>query len=61
VAALRRWQRGQWLAPTALVALTGFLTSGLVNTLIDTPRFVFLLLLLVWLCGSDDADRAGQK
>jgi hypothetical protein len=61
VAALRRWQRGQWLAPTALVALTGFLTSGLVNTLIDTPRFLFLLLLLVWLCGSDDAERARQK
>ena len=38
VAALRRWQRGQVLAPAALVALAGFMTSGLVNTLVDAPR-----------------------
>lgn len=58
VAALRRHQRGQVLAPVALVALLGFLTSGLVNTLIDTPRFLLLLLLLVWLCGQDDGASA---
>jgi VanZ family protein len=55
VAALRRWQRGQVLAPAALVALAGLMTSGLVNTLVDTPRFLLLVLLLVWLCSQDDA------
>jgi len=49
----RRWWR--WRGPTALVALAGFMTSGLVNTLVDTPRFLMLVLMLVWLCSQDDA------
>jgi hypothetical protein len=53
VAALRRLQRGERLAPAALVALAGLLTSGLVNTLIDVPRFLFLLVLLAGLCALD--------
>lgn len=53
VAALRRHQRGERLAPAALVALAGFLASGLVNTLIDVPRFLFLLVLLAGLCAVD--------
>ncbi|HRD97518.1 MAG TPA: hypothetical protein PLA97_14100, partial [Rubrivivax sp.] len=61
VAALRRWQRGQVLAPTALVALAGFMTSGLVNTLVDTPRFLMLVLMLVWLCSQDDATTSPQR
>lgn len=61
IAALRRWQRGHVLAPVALVALAGYLTSGLVNTLFDTPRFLMLLLLLVWLCGQDDASAPSPR
>lgn len=61
VAALRRWQRGQVLAPAALVALAGFMTSGLVNTLVDAPRFLLLVLMLVWLCGQDDAAARPQR
>ncbi len=57
LAALRRWQRGELLGPTALVALAGMLTSGLVNSLVDAPRFLFLLLLLIWLCSADDVER----
>jgi hypothetical protein len=34
-----------------LAALLAFLTSGLLNTLIDEPRFLWLLLVLGWLCG----------
>jgi hypothetical protein len=42
------WQ-GQALVPAALPALLAFLASGLLNTLIDAPRFLWLLLLLAWL------------
>lgn len=61
MAALRRWQRGQVLASAALVALAGFMTSGLVNTLVDAPRFLMLVLLLVWLCSQDDATTRLQR
>ena len=49
------------LAPAALVALAGFMTSGLVNTLVDAPRFLLLVLMLVWLCGQDDAAARPQR
>lgn len=61
VAALRRLQRGERLAPAALVALAGLLTSGLVNTLIDVPRFLFLLVLLAGLCTLDAPMRQGPR
>ncbi|MDH3461281.1 MAG: VanZ family protein, partial [Burkholderiaceae bacterium] len=39
------WQ-GRVHAGVALAALAGFMTSGLLNTLIDAPRFLWLLLVL---------------
>ena len=41
--------RGDALVPAALPALLGFLASGTLNTLIDAPRFLWLLLVLVGL------------
>lgn len=46
-----RWRQGSVGAATAVVALLAFLGSGLLNTLIDEPRFLMLLLVLLWLCG----------
>jgi glycopeptide antibiotics resistance protein len=48
-AALALAWRGQALLPAALPALVGFGVSGSVNTLIDVPRFLWLLLVLLWL------------
>jgi VanZ family protein len=48
-AALALAWRGQALLPAALPALVGFCVSGSVNTLIDVPRFLWLLLVLLWL------------
>lgn len=42
------WRRGA-AAPAALWAAIAFLVVGTLNTLIDEPRFLFLLLVLVWL------------
>ena len=42
--------RGDLLAAGALAALCGFVVGGLLDTQIDAPRFVLLLLLLVWAC-----------
>ena len=51
--ALRRGARQAWhgdrQAAAALAALVAFLVVGLLNTLIDDPRFLFLLLLVAWL------------
>lgn len=44
--------RGDRQAAAALAALLAFLVSGSLNTLIDEPRFLFLLLLSVWLCSA---------
>ena len=49
-AAGRAWQ-GDLHAAAALAAFCGFLVVGLFDTLIDAPRFLFLLLLLGWFCG----------
>lgn len=35
----------------AFVALLAFLVSGSLNTLIDEPRFLWLWLVLAWVCG----------
>lgn len=42
--------RGDRHAAAALAALLAFLVSGLLNTLIDEPRFLFLVLLFAGLC-----------
>ncbi len=42
------WHRAA-AAPAALWAAMAFLVSGALNTLIDEPRFLWLLLVLVWL------------
>ncbi len=47
--ATRAVWRGQALVPAALPAVLGFAASGTLNTLIDAPRFLGLLLLLLWL------------
>lgn len=52
--------RGQVQVPAALAGLAAFLASGTLNTLIDTPRFLALLLLLLWLAAAAD-DRQGQR
>ena len=41
--------RAQAEVPAALPALLGFLASGLLNTLIDAPRFLWLVLVLAWM------------
>jgi hypothetical protein len=48
-AAARHLVQGRALLPAAAVAAVAFLVSGTLNTLIDTPRFLWLLLVLLWL------------
>jgi VanZ family protein len=50
----RRIRRGSMPALAATAAVLGFLVSGSLNTLIDAPRFLWLLLVLLWLCRADD-------
>lgn len=47
--AKKAW-RGDAVSGAAVAALSGFLVGGLFDTQIDTPRFLMLLLLLVWAC-----------
>lgn len=42
--------RGGAMAAAAPAALLAFLVSGSLNTLIDAPRFLWLLLVLAWFC-----------
>lgn len=49
--------RGDRLAGAAWAGLAAFAVSGSLNTLIDEPRFVFLLLLLAWLAAGRPAAR----
>ncbi|MBK8895006.1 MAG: VanZ family protein [Propionivibrio sp.] len=49
-AASRAWQ-GDLHAAAALAAFCGFLVVGLFDTLIDAPRFLFLMILLGGFCG----------
>ena len=44
--------RGQAQVPAALGGATAFLASGTLNTLIDAPRFLALLLVLLWLAAA---------
>jgi len=49
--AKRAWRSGG-VSAASLAALFAFLASATLNTLIDEPRFLFLLLLVAWLCNS---------
>lgn len=54
------WQ-GNPHATAGLAAFVAFLTVGLFDTLIDTPRFLFLLLLLGLFCASLPQDAVNAK
>lgn len=56
-AATRAWRGNIDLAAT-LAALCAFLIVGLFDTLIDSPRFLFLLLALVLLCAAAGGRRS---
>lgn len=45
-------RRGDLHAAAALAAICGFIVLGLFDTLVDAPRFLFLLLLLGWFCAN---------
>ncbi|MBK9234591.1 MAG: hypothetical protein IPO19_00435 [Rhodoferax sp.] len=52
VAAINGWRsvrEGETLSATAWAATGGFLVCASLNTLIDEPRFLALLLILLWL------------
>jgi len=48
--AARHVWRGVVLPGTALAAMGSFLAGGVLDTQIDTPRFLLLLGLLAWAC-----------
>ena len=52
--------RGDAAAPEAWVALVGFLVCGSLNTLIDTPRFLWLFLIVAWLTMRERRDTAAS-
>ena len=56
---LRLAWRGQALVPAALGGLAAYLASGTLNTLIDAPRFLALMLLLLWLAAAPDEQAPG--
>lgn len=59
--ATKRVWRGDSLAAPVLAALLAMLVSGLLNTLIDAPRFFWLAAVLMWLASvRDDPIRAGS-
>ncbi len=62
-AAARRAWRGDLLGAAVLAALLGTALSGAFNTLIDAPRWLTLLGLLLWLAGARDgvAARPAQR
>ena len=57
-AAARRAGRG--VAP-ALAASVGFLVCGSLNTLIDAPRFLWLLLVMLWLTTATPGAAGSRK
>jgi hypothetical protein len=50
--------RGPALVPAAVPAVMGFAASGSLNTLIDAPRFLWLLLVLLVLAAASLQPRA---
>lgn len=59
-AAGRAW-RGDLHAAAALASFSGFLVVGLFDTLIDAPRFLFLLLLLGGVCAFGSCTPPGVR
>ncbi len=55
-AARRSWH-GDTAAAVALAALLAITVSGLLNTLIDAPRMLFLVLVVLWLARAGGAAR----
>jgi hypothetical protein len=53
--------QGEVLAGAAWAGLAAFMVSGSLNTLVDEPRFVFLLLVLGWLAARPSAPAARQS
>ena len=49
IGAWRLWRERRAALPAAAVAAAAFLVSGSLNTLIDEPRFLMLLLVCLWL------------
>ncbi|HSM21617.1 MAG TPA: hypothetical protein VK876_05340, partial [Rubrivivax sp.] len=62
IAAWQLWRERRAALPAAAVAVAAFLVSGSLNTLIDEPRFLMLLLVCLWLgaCASTAAGPAGR-
>jgi len=48
--AARRTMHGDMDAGVMLAALGSFLVVGIFDTLVDSPRYLFLLILLLWAC-----------
>ena len=48
---VRAMRHGRIEGIAALAGLSAFLVSGSLNTLIDEPRFLWLWLVLAWICG----------
>jgi VanZ family protein len=57
-AGLKLAAQGRAQVPMALAAACGFFVSGSLNTLIDNPRFLGLLLVLLWLAAAPGRPRA---
>ena len=55
-ATVRTWHRSP-VAASVLAALLAMVVSGMTNTLIDAPRFLTMLLALLWMASLSD-DRA---
>ena len=58
--ATRNAVQGNLAAGASLAALTSFLILGFFDTLIDSPRFLLLLLMLAWSCHSQVAPSGRQ-
>jgi len=54
---LRGALAGDIHSSAALASLCAFLVVGIFDTVIDAPRFLFLFLLLIWLCATHRAQR----
>ena len=61
VRAASNMYRGHAASAAALAALASFLVVGLFDTLIDSPRYLLLLLLLVWLACAPKLDVAKTR
>jgi len=58
--ALRRVQAGDLVAAPWFAALAGFVAVGVLDTLVDAPRFLLLLLLLAGVAAAPREESAGS-